>query len=234
MSEERYFRIIGQNVDLYDHQFVIGDIVLFQEEDDDDSFLLIRLDDETEWWVETQSIEEVFKPKYRKFVKLSDNAVGFKKLIPGYMYEVLFEDEGEWGYIYQVRELLTDNIINCKVSKNRFEMLGGYDALRNTEETKEIVDIVSSSVLDKQEDKGKHYRYSFRLNLTEEDKKNGFVMVNIDPYRISEVYKLGGWREHLVKKGIRGTEKGHSEEELIEELQCTLDRAKQMLEESKE
>lgn len=83
-------------------------------------------------------------------------------------------------------------------------------------------------------DRGSHYRYSFRLNLTEEDKENGFVMVNIDPYRISEVYKLGGWREHLFKKTIRGIDKGHTEEELIEELQCTINRAKQMFEESKE
>lgn len=83
-------------------------------------------------------------------------------------------------------------------------------------------------------DRGSHYRYSFRLNLTEEDKKNGFVMVNIDPYRISEVYKLGGWREHLFKKTVRGTDKGHTEQELIEELQCTINRAKQMFEESKE
>lgn len=83
-------------------------------------------------------------------------------------------------------------------------------------------------------DKGKHYRYAFRLNLTQEDIDSGFVMVNVDPYRISEVYNLGGWREHLVKKAIRGTEKGHTEDELLEELQCTLDRAKQMLEESRE
>ena len=84
-----------------------------------------------------------------------------------------------------------------------------------------------------QQDMGKHYRHSFRLNLTEEDVKNGFVMVNVDPYRISEVYNLGGWREHVVKKTLRNTDKGHSQEELIAELQCCLDRAKQIMEESK-
>lgn len=83
-------------------------------------------------------------------------------------------------------------------------------------------------------DFGKHYRHSFRLNLTQEDIDRGYVMVNCDPYRISEIYQLGGWKEHLVKKAIRGTEKGHTEDELIAELQCTLDRAKQMREESKE
>lgn len=83
-------------------------------------------------------------------------------------------------------------------------------------------------------DRGKHYRHSFRLNLTEQDKENGFVMVNIDPYRISEVYSLGGWREHILKKTLRGTDKGHTASELLEELQCCLDRANQMYEESKE
>ena len=87
-------------------------------------------------------------------------------------------------------------------------------------------------VLEIKRDMGQHYRYSFRLNLTPQDIENGFVMVNLDPYRISTVYNLGGWREHLVKKGIRGTEKGHTEKELLDELQCILDRAKQMYEES--
>ena len=55
-------------------------------------------------------------------------------------------------------------------------------------------------------DKGKHYRHSFRLNLTLEDAANGYVTVNLDPYRISDVYGIGGWREHIMKKTLRGTE----------------------------
>lgn len=81
------------------------------------------------------------------------------------------------------------------------------------------------------EDKGKHYRFSFKQRLTEEDEVNGYVTVNLDPYRISSVYGLGGWREHVVKKTLRGTEKGHTEEELLDELQCCIDRARQMLKE---
>lgn len=84
------------------------------------------------------------------------------------------------------------------------------------------------------QDYGKHYRYSFRLNLSEEDIANGFVMVKVDPYRVSTVYNLGGWQEHLVKKTLRGTGKGHTELELIEELQCTIDRAREMYYESLE
>lgn len=184
MNEERYFRIVGQNNDkeyIGKHHFETGTIGLLKAcEAEAGPYELSSVNNKKErWWVETQALEEVFKPKSPKFVQLCDNVVGFKKLIPGYAYEVLFEDEGEWGYIYQVRELLTDNIINCKVSKSRFEVLKGYDMLAS-KETKEIIDIVSSSSSNKEEDKGKHYRYSFRLNLTEEDKKNGFVMVNIE------------------------------------------------------
>lgn len=116
------------------------------------------------------------------------------------------------------------------------------EEVHNFTSSEEHVAVIPEGVEDSKEavdealgiDRGSHYRYSFRLNLTEEDKEKGFVMVNIDPYRISEVYKLGGWREHLFKKTVRGTDKGHTEQELIEELQCTINRAKQMFEESKE
>lgn len=108
-----------------------------------------------------------------------------------------------------------------------FELLA-YTSV--AEGSKEEVD----EVLGIERDMGKHYRYSFRLNLKEKDVKNGYVTVNIDPYRISEVYRLGGWREHIFKKVIRGLDKGHTLDELIAELQCTLDRAKQMMEESRE
>lgn len=158
MSEERYFRIVGENFDTCSHPFDIGEIVTLLD-DSRDGWLYLRGKSDS-WWVQETAFQEVFKPKPQKFVKLCEDGIGFKKLIPGYAYEVLFEDEGEWGYIYQVRELLTDNIINCKVSKNRFEGLKGlklYDATFSTKETKEIVDIVSSSALDKQIS-GTHYK----------------------------------------------------------------------------
>lgn len=83
----------------------------------------------------------------------------------------------------------------------------------------------------KMEDKGKHYRHSFKLRLSEADIANGYITVNLDPYRISDVYELGGWREHVVKKALRGTLKGHSEQELIDELRACIDRAEQMMKE---
>lgn len=68
-------------------------------------------------------------------------------------------------------------------------------------------------------DPGEHYRYSYHG-------------VNIDPYRICRIYDLGGGpREHMTKKLLRGSGKGHEELELINELQCCLDRWREMYEE---
>jgi hypothetical protein len=66
-------------------------------------------------------------------------------------------------------------------------------------------------------DPGKHYRYHFKG-------------VKIDPYRIAKIYNLGGGpREHMVKKLLRGFDKGHTEEQLVAELQSCLDRWKEMM-----
>ncbi|MDB4312246.1 hypothetical protein N9937_02325 [bacterium] len=82
------------------------------------------------------------------------------------------------------------------------------------------------------EDKGSHYRYSFKAKIDKEDLLNGYVEVNLDPYRVCEVYGVGGGaREHIVKKALRGVDKGHTTKELLDELQCCLDRWKQMEEE---
>ena len=81
-------------------------------------------------------------------------------------------------------------------------------------------------------DVGAHYRYSYTRKLTAEEMSKGEVTVNMDPYRVCKVYKIGGGpREHIAKKTLRGEGKGHTEDELIDEIQCCLDRWKQMVEE---
>lgn len=67
-----------------------------------------------------------------------------------------------------------------------------------------------------QEDKGKHYRHSH----------NG---VKIDPYRVILVYHIvHPTHQHMLKKLMRSDKKGHSEVELVDELQCCLDRWKEL------
>ena len=67
-------------------------------------------------------------------------------------------------------------------------------------------------------DKGKHYRYEFQG-------------VKLDPYRIGRVYNLSGPTEHMMKKILRGTGKGHTEQEVVDELQACLDRWREMIQE---
>ena len=81
-------------------------------------------------------------------------------------------------------------------------------------------------------DPGKHYRYTYRQHVTRGDADVGYVDVKLDPYRVCKVYKVnGGPREHIAKKALRGCSKGHTELELIGELQSCLDRWKEMIEE---
>lgn len=78
-------------------------------------------------------------------------------------------------------------------------------------------------------DVGKHYRMSFRQKITEHDNERGYVVVKMDPYRVCDIYNVGGGaREHLIKKALRGQGKGHTELDLIAELQSCLDRWKDM------
>lgn len=81
-------------------------------------------------------------------------------------------------------------------------------------------------------DVGSHYRFIFKHKITEVDMERGYAMVKTDPYRVCKIYGVdGGPREHIIKKALRGKGKGHSELELVNELQSCLDRWKEMLNE---
>lgn len=56
-----------------------------------------------------------------------------------------------------------------------------------------------------------HYqKYVYRVKLSDQDVKNGFVDVKLDPYRVASVCGVGGGAlEHCLKKAMRGTDKGH-------------------------
>lgn len=87
--------------------------------------------------------------------------------------------------------------------------------------------------MNQQSDPGKHYRHSFLRHLTQQELHEGKATFKLDPYRISRVYGLAGPAEHMVKKILRGTSKGHTENELIAELQCCLDRWRELIDEEK-
>lgn len=92
----------------------------------------------------------------------------------------------------------------------------------------------NATISRKQEDKGAHYRMRFKQKITEADLEKGYVVVKMDPYRVCKIYKIGGGaREHLIKKALRGCDKGHTELDLIAELRSCLDRWEDMYNEDK-
>lgn len=56
--------------------------------------------------------------------------------------------------------------------------------------------------------------------------------IKLDPYRIANIYNMnGGPREQIMKKCLRFTDKGQTEQQVINEIRSALDRWQQMLDE---
>ena len=79
--------------------------------------------------------------------------------------------------------------------------------------------------MDKEKDKGTHYRYGMQCPSCREP-------INIDPYRVDKI--LGPMKApafHILKKIMRGVKKGHTEQQLVEEIICCAERWKEILQE---
>ncbi|PHR58723.1 MAG: hypothetical protein COA47_09970 [Robiginitomaculum sp.] len=77
------------------------------------------------------------------------------------------------------------------------------------------------------DDVSKHYNVEWKRPLTKDECEQGFVNLRIDPARIFKTYKLGNHMlEHIVKKALRFTSKGHSAKKVLMEIiacaQCEL------------
>jgi len=78
----------------------------------------------------------------------------------------------------------------------------------------------------------KHYQNYWIRKLSKAEIKAGEVKLNLDPYRICDVLKIGGGaREQIVKKGLRWTTKGDSEKQVITEIMQACERRLEMLKE---
>lgn len=56
--------------------------------------------------------------------------------------------------------------------------------------------------------------------------------IKLDPYRIAKIYNMdGGPREQIMKKTLRFTDKGQTEQQVVNEIRSALDRWQQMLDE---
>lgn len=78
-----------------------------------------------------------------------------------------------------------------------------------------------------------HYdKYIYRVHVTQDDADNGYKDVKLDPYRVGKVCGVGGGAlEQCLKKSMRGTDKGHSERRVLEEIISAAQRGIAMLDE---
>jgi hypothetical protein len=53
-----------------------------------------------------------------------------------------------------------------------------------------ITDVSQERLKAGSEDPGAHYRYEYKVNLTQEDIARGFVIVKLDPFRIADIYRM--------------------------------------------
>ncbi len=78
----------------------------------------------------------------------------------------------------------------------------------------------------------KHYQNYWERPLSKSEIKAGVVKINLDPYRVCDVLKIGGGaREQIIKKGLRWTSKGDSEAKVISEIMQACVRRLEMLRE---
>ena len=80
--------------------------------------------------------------------------------------------------------------------------------------------------------KPKHYQVFYERPLTVQEKKTSRLSIQLDPYRMADVLKLGGGaREQIFKKAARWTTKGDDERQVIKEIQQACERRLSMLDE---
>lgn len=74
-----------------------------------------------------------------------------------------------------------------------------------------------------------HYHHVIRAPISDADIARGYTEARLDPYRVCDVYRTGGGpREQMIKKLLRWTDKGQSEEQVIGEIESALTRWKEM------
>lgn len=66
---------------------------------------------------------------------------------------------------------------------------------------------------------GSHYNKTTRIKVSQQDADNGFIELRIDPHFVSTACNMqGGPMEHIFKKSMRGTDKGHDIETVYKEI----------------
>jgi len=78
-----------------------------------------------------------------------------------------------------------------------------------------------------------HYqKYHYTRKLTDKEIESREISIKMDPYRVCDIYKMeGGPREQITKKGLRWTDKGQSERQVIKEVMQACERRIEMMDE---
>jgi hypothetical protein len=80
------------------------------------------------------------------------------------------------------------------------------------------------------QDPGAHYRHSIKVKLTDGDKDNGFVMVQLDPAQIAKAYEpMSGLRFTILKKVLRCGSGGKSYEQDLRDIISAAERELELI-----
>ena len=77
-----------------------------------------------------------------------------------------------------------------------------------------------------------YYKTHWVRQLTQEECDKGEVVLQLDPYRLSQELSIGGGaREQIMKKALRWTTKGDDEVKVINEIISAAQRRLEMIKE---
>lgn len=146
-----------------------------------------------------------------------------------YVFRLLFN-----SYYYESNENM--EVTKCGISKDSSlrkltlaQVLNAENAAPSvTVAPKELSDVmmqfpggvaIEDHELDAPNDVAAHYDNSINVKVSEADAKRGHITIKIDPYLVSKACNVGGGPiEHILKKAMRATAKGHSMAQVYAEV----------------
>ena len=82
-------------------------------------------------------------------------------------------------------------------------------------------------------DEGEHYRFGIVLAVTEEDLETGEVTINLDPFRIAQIYGMEDFAlQTILKKTLVAGNRGHKDlAQDLKDIICAAERKLEMIQE---
>jgi len=85
-------------------------------------------------------------------------------------------------------------------------------------------------------DEGAHYRFGIEVVITERDLSKGFISINLDPFRIADVYNINDFAiQTILKKTLVAGNRGYKDiEQDLKDIICAAKRKLEMIREDEE